>query len=78
MSACSERSTFCAVQYLVFEYVERNLLEILEEHPGGLDGEQASQKLTAVQGRVPSRSSARRRAWTAEYCRVCAPLVSVS
>ncbi|KAG2485076.1 hypothetical protein HYH03_016173 [Edaphochlamys debaryana] len=26
--------------YLVFEYVERNLLEILEEHPGGLDGEQ--------------------------------------
>nr|AGC12987.1 long flagella protein 5 [Chlamydomonas reinhardtii] len=26
--------------YLVFEYVERNLLEILEEHPGGLEGEQ--------------------------------------
>ncbi len=27
-------------QYLVFEYVERNLLEILEEHPGGLEQEQ--------------------------------------
>ncbi|KXZ42328.1 hypothetical protein GPECTOR_161g127 [Gonium pectorale] len=26
--------------YLVFEYVERNLLEILEEHPGGLEQEQ--------------------------------------
>ncbi len=23
--------------YLVFEYVDRNLLEILEEHPTGLD-----------------------------------------
>ena len=23
--------------YLVFEYVERNLLELLEEHPSGLD-----------------------------------------
>ncbi|PNH08918.1 Cyclin-dependent kinase-like 5 [Tetrabaena socialis] len=26
--------------YLVFEYVERNLLEILEEHPGGIEQEQ--------------------------------------
>ena len=25
--------------YLVFEYVENNLLELLEEHPNGLDGE---------------------------------------
>jgi cyclin-dependent kinase-like len=25
--------------YLVFEYVEKNLLEVLEEHPGGLDPE---------------------------------------
>eukprot|EP00983_Pelagomonas_calceolata_P013523 432766-Pelagomonas_calceolata.AAC.1 len=24
------------MQYLVFEYVEKNLLEVLEEHPGGL------------------------------------------
>jgi hypothetical protein len=30
------------LQYLVFEYVERNLLEILEEHAGGLDQEQVS------------------------------------
>lgn len=30
----------CNLQYLVFEYVERNLLEVLEEHPGGLDPEQ--------------------------------------
>ena len=29
-------------QYLVFEYVERNLLEVLEEHPRGLDLEQVS------------------------------------
>lgn len=29
--------------YLVFEYVERNLLEILEEHPGGIDQEQVRQ-----------------------------------
>jgi hypothetical protein len=34
----------CVAQYLVFEYVERNLLEILEEHSGGLDGEQASRR----------------------------------
>ena len=27
-------------QYLVFEYVEKNLLEVLEEQPGGLDLEQ--------------------------------------
>lgn len=27
-------------QYLVFEYVEKNLLEVLEEHPGGLELEQ--------------------------------------
>ncbi|GLC70208.1 hypothetical protein PLESTF_000938000 [Pleodorina starrii] len=26
--------------YLVFEYVEHNLLEVLEEHPGGLESEQ--------------------------------------
>jgi cyclin-dependent kinase-like len=26
-------------RYLVFEYVEKNLLEILEEKPTGLDGE---------------------------------------
>lgn len=25
--------------YLVFEYVERNMLEVLEEHPDGLDRE---------------------------------------
>ncbi|KAJ9523397.1 hypothetical protein QJQ45_005300 [Haematococcus lacustris] len=29
--------------YLVFEYVERNLLEVLEEHPGGLGLEQVRQ-----------------------------------
>lgn len=29
-----------AMQYLVFEYVEKNLLEVLEEHPGGLELEQ--------------------------------------
>jgi cyclin-dependent kinase-like len=23
--------------YLVFEYIEKNLLEVLEENPGGLD-----------------------------------------
>ncbi len=28
------------MQYLVFEYVERNLLEVLEEQAGGLDLEQ--------------------------------------
>jgi hypothetical protein len=28
------------LQYLVFEYVEKNLLEVLEEQPGGLDLEQ--------------------------------------
>jgi predicted RNase H-like nuclease (RuvC/YqgF family) len=28
------------MQYLVFEYVDKNLLEILEEHPSGLDLEQ--------------------------------------
>ena len=28
------------MQYLVFEYVERNLLEVLEEHSGGLEPEQ--------------------------------------
>ncbi len=31
--------TCCARRYLVFEYVEKNLLEILEEKPTGLDGE---------------------------------------
>ena len=30
-------------QYLVFEYVEKNLLEVLEEQPGGLDLEQVRQ-----------------------------------
>ena len=29
----------CSCRYLVFEYVEKNLLEILEEKPTGLDGE---------------------------------------
>jgi len=28
------------MQYLVFEYVEKNLLEVLEEHPGGLSLDQ--------------------------------------
>ena len=30
-------------QYLVFEYVEKNLLEVLEEQAGGLDLEQVRQ-----------------------------------
>lgn len=42
LHACSEHA--CALllppQYLVFEYVEKNLLEVLEEHPGGLELEQ--------------------------------------
>lgn len=37
---CAVCSISSRSQYLVFEYVERNLLEVLEEHPGGLDGEQ--------------------------------------
>lgn len=32
-----------SLQYLVFEYVERNLLEVLEEHSGGLEPEQVRQ-----------------------------------
>mmetsp|Transcript_26121 Transcript_26121/g.57082 ORF Transcript_26121/g.57082 Transcript_26121/m.57082 type:complete len:752 (+) Transcript_26121:295-2550(+) len=34
--------------YLVFEYVERNLLEVLEEHSGGLDLEQVRQYIAQL------------------------------
>lgn len=48
-------------QYLVFEYVERNLLEVLEEHPGGLEAEQV---------RWPLRPSRARKSGTTQRMHV--------